>query len=136
MGFGAYNYGGVIYVYLTLEPKKIKSAKREALKFLKNTRKLNYSKTDYKSDAQFYALDYLESAKNQIKFRFHRSQEKGLNIALGMATHAIRSDGTDHGTYIGNIESITSTNLRKAAADYLSKDGYVFISIIPKKNKK
>jgi predicted Zn-dependent peptidase len=136
MGFGAYKYGGVIYVYLTLEPKKIKSAKREARKFLKNTRNLNYSKTDYGGDAQFYALDYLESAKNQIKYRFHRSQEKGLNIALGMVTHAMRSDGTDRGAYIGNIESVTSTDLRKAAAEYLSKAGYVFVSIIPKKNKK
>ena len=119
-----------------MEPKKIKAAKREARKFLKNTRNLNYSKTDYGGDAQFYALDYLESAKNQIKYRFHRSQEKGLNIALGMVTHAIRSDGTDRGAYIGNIESITSTDLRKAAAKYLSKAGYVFVSIIPKKNKK
>ncbi len=136
MGFGAYKYGGVIYVYLTLEPKKIKAAKTEALKFLKNSRRLNYSKTDYQGDAQFYALDYLESAKNQIKFRFHRSQEKGLNIALGMATHAIRSDGTERDPYIINIDSLTSSDLRKAAGDYLSKDGYVLISITPKKNKK
>ena len=39
MGFGAYKYGGVIQIYLTLEPKKIKAAKREALRFLKNTRR-------------------------------------------------------------------------------------------------
>jgi len=136
MGFGAYKYGGVIYLYLTLEPKKIKAAKTEALKFLKNSRRLNYSKTDYQGDAQFYALDYLESAKNQIKFRYHQSQERGLHIALSMATHALRSDGTERGSYIGNIESITSSDLRKAAGDYLSKDGYVLISITPKKNKK
>ena len=136
MGFGAYKYGGVIYLYLTLEPKKIKAAKTEALKFLKNSRRLNYSKTDYQGDAQFYALDYLESAKNQIKFRYHQSQERGLHIALSMATHALRSDGTERGSYIGNIESITSSDLRKTAGDYLSKDGYVLISITPKKNKK
>jgi len=135
MGFGAYKYGGVIYVTLTMEPKKIKAAKTEALKFLKNSRRLNYSKTDYQGDAQFYALDYLESAKNQIKFRYHQSQEKGLNIALSMATHTIRSDGTDHGAYIANIEGITSSDLRKAAGNYLSKSGYVFISIVPIKNK-
>ena len=136
MGFGAYNYGGVISITLTLDPKKIKAAKREASKFLKNARRLNYSKEDFLGDAQFFALDYLESAKNQIKFRFHQSQERGLNIALGMATHALRSDGTDRGSYIDNIESIKSTDLRKTAGDYLSKNGYVFISIIPKKKKK
>ena len=133
MGFGSYKYGGIIYLHMTLEPKKMNAAKREAVKFLKNARKLNYSKTDYGGDAQFYALDYLESAKNQIKFRFHQSQEEGLNIALAMATHAIRSDGSDHGAYIGNIEDITSSDLRKAAGDYLSRDGYVFVSIVPKK---
>lgn len=136
MGFGAYKYGGVIYVYLTLEPKRIKAAKTEALKFLKNSRRLNYSKTDYQGDTQFYALDYLESAKNQIKFRYHQSQERGLHIALSMATHALRSDGTERGSYIINIDNLTSSDLRKAAGDYLSKDGYVLISITPKKNKK
>jgi predicted Zn-dependent peptidase len=135
MGFGAYKYGGVIYIYLTLEPKKIKAAKREALKFLKNTRQLNYSKTDYQTDAQFYALDFLESAKNQIKHRHHRSQERGLNIALSLATHAIRSDGANLGSYIENIDKITSTDLRKTAYEYLSKNGFVFISIVPKENE-
>jgi predicted Zn-dependent peptidase len=135
MGFGAYIYGGVIHIYLTLEPKKIKAAKREALKFLKNTRQLNYSKADYQTEAQFYVLDYLESAKNQIKHRYHKSQERGLNLALGLATHAIRSDGISRGAYIENIEKITSKDLRKAAFEYLSKNGYVFISIVPKKNK-
>lgn len=136
MGFGAYKYGGVIYVYLTLDPKKMQSAKREALKFLRNSRRLNYSKTDYQGDAQFYALDYLESAKNQIKYRFHQSQERGLNIAQSIAAHALRSDGTEREPYVINIESITSSDLREAAGNYLSKDGYALISIVPKKNKK
>ncbi len=137
MGYGSYTYGGVITIYLTLDPGKIQAAKREAIKFLKGTRKLNYSKTDYSGDSQFYALDYLESAKNQIKFRFHQSQENGLNLALGMATHSLRSKGrTNRGPYIENIERITATDLRKAAGDYLSKNGYVIISIKPKKKKK
>ena len=135
MGFGAYKYGGIIYLYLTLDPKKITAAKRETLKFLRNSRSLNYSKSDYQGDAQFFALDYLESAKNQIKFRFHQFQEKGLNLALSLAAHALRSDGTNRGPYIENIESIASSDLRKAAADFLSKDGYVLLSIVPKNNK-
>ncbi len=135
MGFGAYKYGGIIYIYLTLDPKKITAAKREALKFLRNVRNFNFSKTDYQGDAQYYALDYLESAKNQIKFRFHQAQEKGLNLALSLAAHALRSDGDERGPYIESIESITSTNMRKAAGDFLSKDGYVLLSIVPKNEK-
>ena len=136
MGFGAYKYGGIIYVYLTLDPKRIQAAKREALKFLKNSRQLYYTKTDYQGDAQFYALDYLESAKNQIKFRFHQSQERGLNLALSLATHALRGDGAERAPYITTIENISSSDLREAAGNYLSKGKYVFISIVPKKNKK
>ena len=135
MGFGAYKYGGIIYIYLTMDPKKILPAKRETIRYLKNVRSLNFSKSDYQGDAQFFALDYLESAKNQIKFRFHQSQEKGLNLALSMAAHFLRSDGTDRGPYITNIENTTSTDMRKAAADFLSKNGYVLLSIVPKKNK-
>ena len=135
MGFGAYEYGGIIYIQLTLEPKKIPAAKREALQFLKNARKLSYSKADYQGDAQFYALDYLESAKNQIEFRFHQSQESGLNLALSMATHALRSDGSERVPYIDSIESISSSNLREAAGNYFSKGGYVLISVVPKKGK-
>lgn len=135
MGFGAYKYGGIIYLYLTLDPKRITAAKRETLKFLRNARGLNYSKTDYQGEAQFFALDYLESAKNQIKFRFHQAQEKGLNLALAMASHALRSDGADRGPYITNIESTTSSDMRKAAGEFLSKDGYVLLSIVPKKKK-
>jgi zinc protease len=135
MGFSAYKYGGIIYLYLTLDPKKITAAKREAIKFLRNSRSLNYSKSDYQGDDQFFALDYLESAKNQIEFRFHQSQEKGLNLALSMASHALQNDGTDRGSYIANIENATSTDMRKAAGEFLSKDGYVLLSIVPNKNK-
>lgn len=135
MGFGAYKYGGIIFLYLTLEPKKMTAAKREVIKFLKNARRLNYSKSDFQGEAQFFALDYLTSAKNQIKFRYHQAQEKGLNLALSMASHALRSDGEDRGPYITNIEGTTSSDMRKAAGDFLSKNGYVLLSIVPNKNR-
>jgi zinc protease len=135
MGYGAYKYGGLITIYMTLDPKKMKAAKSETLKFLKNARRLNYSKSDYQGEEQYYALDYLESAKNQIKFSFHQSQEKGLGIALSMATHLILREGAEHGKYIDNIERISSSDLRRTAGDYLSQGGHVIISIVPQKKK-
>jgi hypothetical protein len=48
-----------------------------------------------------------------------------------LAAHALRSDGEERSPYIESIESITSTNMRKAAGDFLSKDGYVLLSIVP-----
>ncbi len=135
MSYGAYKYGGIIAVYMTLDPKKMKAAKSEALKFLKNARRLNYSKSDYHGEEQYYALDYLESAKNQIKFRFQQSQEKGLDIALSLAIHLILKEGNDQGKYMDKIEEISSSDLRKTAADYLSQGGKVIVSIVPKKKK-
>jgi zinc protease len=135
MGYGAYKYGGLITVYMTLEPDKMKAAKSEALRFLKNTRRLNYSKSDYHGEEQYYALDYLESAKNQIKFRFQQSQEKGLDIALSLAIHMILKEGDDQGKYLDKIDEISSSDLRKTAGDYLSHGGKVIVSIVPKKKK-
>jgi zinc protease len=134
MGYGSYKYGGMASIYMTLDPKNIKAAKTETIKFLKGARNLNYSKTDYSGDQRFYALDYLESAKNQIKFRYHQSQEKGLILALSLATNMLMKEGPDRGRYIENIDKIDSTDLRKAAGDYFSGGKYVVVSIVPNKN--
>jgi zinc protease len=135
MSYSAYKYGGMIAVYLTLDPKRMKAAKSEALKFLKNARGLNYSKSDYQGEEQYYALDYLESAKNQIKFRFHQAQEKGLGIALSLASHLILRDDVERGSYVEAIEKISSSDLRRTAGNYLSQGGHVIVSIVPKKKK-
>jgi zinc protease len=134
MGYGSYKYGGMASIYMTLDPRHMKAAKTETVKFLKNARSLNYSKTDYSGDQRFYALDYLESAKNQIKFRYHQSQEKGLILALSLATNMLMKEGPDRGRYIENIDKIDSSDLRKAAGDYFSGGKYVVVSIVPNKN--
>jgi len=135
MGYSAYKYGGAVFIYITLDPKNINFAKREAIKFLKETRGLNYAKKDFAGESQFYAFDYLESAKNQIKFKFHQSQEKGLNIATSLAMFMLLNEDEERGRYLENIEKISSSDLRKAAGKYLSKGRYVIASIIPKKKK-
>jgi len=135
MGYGSYKYGGTASIYLTLDPKYMKAARTETIKYLKNARSLNYSKTDYSGDQQFYALDYLESAKNQIKYRYHQSQERGLNLALSLAMNMLMQEGPDRGRYIENIDKIDSTDLRKAAGNYFSGGKYVVVSIVPNKNK-
>ncbi len=135
MANGTYKLGGIINIYITLDPKNMKAAKMEALKFLVDSRNQNYSKKDYLGDEQFYALDYLESAKNQIKFRFHQVQEKGLAIALSLATYTLMSEGPDRGKYIDNIDKLSSSDLRKAAGKYLSGGKHVIVSIMPKNKK-
>jgi predicted Zn-dependent peptidase len=135
MSHGTLKYGGVIFIYVTLDPKNVSLVKREAINFLKDARKLNFSKDDFLGGAQIYALDYLESAKNQIKFKYYRSQEIGLTIARSLARYMHLNEIPDRGGYLNNIEKMNSSNLRKVAADYLSKGRYVIVIILPKKKK-
>ncbi len=135
MRYSAHKYGGVIIIYITLNPKNIGITKREAIQFLKETSRLNYSKKDFMGDAQLYALDYLESAKNQIKFDFHQSQEKGLAVATSIAMYLLLKENQEGGSYIENIEKLNSLDLRKAAGEYLSAGRYVIVTISPKNKK-
>ena len=135
MGYSAYKYGGAIFIYITLDTKNLNFAKRETIKFLKATRGLNYSKKDIFGDSQIYALDFLESAKNQIKFNYHQSQEKGLAVATSLARFMLLSEKQERGGYLENIDKVSSPDLRKVAGEYLSKGRYAIVSIIPKKKK-
>ncbi len=135
MKYSAYKYGGAILIYITLEPKNIKFAKTETIRFLKKTSSLNYSKKDVMGDAKLYTLDYLESAKNQIKFKIHQSQEKGLLVAVSLARFMLLNEDPARGSYLENIEKISSSDLRKAAGKYLSEGRYVIVTISPKKKK-
>ena len=133
MHYGAHKYGGIVFINLTLNPRRINAAKRQIIQFLKKSRSLNYSKKDYHGEFQLYAIDYLESAKNKIKFNTHKSQEIGLVIAESLAKFMLMNEDPNRGNFLENINKITSSDLRKAAGKYLSKNAYVIVSIVPKK---
>lgn len=135
MIYNAHKYGGSFLVQITMDPDNLKSIKRIAVDFLKNTRDLRMSKDDYFGDAKFYALDYLEGAKNSIKFNYHQSQEYGLNIATSLARFMLLNELSERGNYLENMKDLSSSELRKLAADYLSRGKYVLVSIIPKEKK-
>lgn len=134
MGYSAYKYGGAVTIVLTLDPKNLKTARREIIQYLKNSRRLNYSSKDVFGDDQFYATDYMEAAKNRIKFQGQLAQERGLLIAHSLASFMLVDDAQDRGNYLENIDAVTSSDLRQAAGKYLSQKGYVVISITPQKD--
>lgn len=135
MSYNALKYGGAILIYLTLDKKLIKFAKSQTIKFLKNTRGQNYSKNDFMGEERFYVFDYLKSSRNQLKFAFHKSQEKGLAVATSLARYILLNENQKRGKYLEMINKIDSSDLRKAAGKYLSKGKYVIVSILPKKEK-
>ncbi|MFC2158402.1 M16 family metallopeptidase [Acidobacteriota bacterium] len=133
MGYSAYKFGGAIYAYLTLDPKDIKTVRRQALEFLKSAWRINFSKKDYLGESRQYALDYLANAKNQILFDYHQSQENGLNIAVSLARYLLLNNKPERGKYLDYIEAIDSSDLRETASQFLGKGKYVIITITPKK---
>lgn len=135
MNYGAFKYGGAAIIDITLDPKNISMAKRMLFDFLKETGRREYAKTDYFGEEQFYAFDHLESAKNQMKFRFHQAFEKGLSLATSFAMDILLNDRRERRNYLESISKVSSTDLRKSARTYLSKDRCIVISILPRKKK-
>ncbi len=135
MNYSALKYGGAILISLTLDEKNIKLAKSATIDFLRETRRQNYSKKDFYGEDEFYAWDYLESAKNRIEFNIQQNQEKGLSVAISLVTHMLLSENS-RTNYFENIFNTSSSDLREAAGKYLSTGKYVITSIIPKKDKK
>lgn len=134
MGFIPLKYGGAFVVYLTLEPKNLYATKKQAVQFLqRQTRSENYSRNDVYGEAQMYVFDFLESAKNQIVFNTKQAQENGLTLATSLAMHLLLNEKEVSPNYLENIKKISSPDVRKAAAKYLSKGDYVLVSIVPKK---
>jgi predicted Zn-dependent peptidase len=134
MSYQAYKYGGAVLTYLTLDPKDLNSAKREALSFLRQSREQNFARDDYFGDQQSRAFDYLAGAKNQIRYNAFLTEEKGLSLAASLASFLLLSDGGEGRAYLENIEKVKSGDLRKAAGKYFGRSEYVIISVIPKKN--
>ncbi len=133
MSYGAYVYGGAIFVSVSIDPKNINTAEREIIKYLKSVRKESFSKDDFLGESRFYAIDYLENAKNQIRFRAHESQEEGLSVALTLARHLLMEKSSKGRNYLENIQKLTSSDLRKSSGHYLGTGRYVIVRIKPPK---
>jgi len=136
MNYSALKHGGLILVTMSLDPKNLNAAKREALEFLRSSRSLNFSPDDILGEDQFYAFDYLQSAKNQIRFQMYRGQERGLNIATSLARYLLLWNGSVERNFLQSIEKLSSSDLRRVAGKYLGGGKKVVVSIVPQKKGK
>jgi zinc protease len=126
-------YGGAFCVYLTLDPNRLAAAKNQLLQFLKQVRNENFERNDVVGEDVDLVFDYLTGAKNQILFAFQKAQESGLTLAESMAMHLLLREGETAPDYLDNIKKVTSSDVRKVAAKYLSRSDYVVVAIVPKK---
>jgi predicted Zn-dependent peptidase len=135
MSYFSDKYGGSLIIFIGLDPKDINAAKSEITRYLKTTRKLKYSIDDYMSDTQFHAFDLLKSAKNRIKFKSESAEEQGLQIAYSLVRFLLMNEMSDRGHYGDEIEKLDSSDIRKAAGQYLCQKGKVIVKILPEEKK-
>jgi predicted Zn-dependent peptidase len=134
MNYSAHKFGGALMAFFTLDPKDVSIARTEALRFLNQVRDLNFAKEDYLGQDQLYVFDYLRSAKAQVRFSSQKAQETGLLLAGSLARHLLlfEDNGNKEG-FLARIDRVNSSDLRKAAAIYLSKGEGVVVTIVPKR---
>jgi len=135
LAYQSHRYGGAVLAFLTLEPKNLSAAKREAVNYLRRTRDEDFSPQDIPGEAQMFAFDHLRSAKNQLKYNAYQAQERGLSMAISLAQFMILRDGQAESRYLESIDRVKSGDLRGVAGKYLGRVDYVIVSIIPKKTK-
>jgi len=136
MAYLANRYGGAFVVSVRAAPKDIPVLERTAVNSLKRAQFESYSKKDFMGEAELFAFDYLESAKNQIRFGFGRSEEAGLQLAGSLVRYLLLNTRESPGRYLDAIGRVDSGDLRDAAARYLSKGGCAAVTIVPKKGGK
>jgi len=136
MSYQANQYGGAGLVVLTCEPDKAASAGREAVRYLRQVRGLNFSKDDYRGEEALYAFEFLGSAKNQIRFGAQQGQESGLAVASALARHLLLADSLNAPNYLERIGKVKSTDLRSAAGQFFGRGEFVTVVVVPRKEEK
>jgi len=137
MTYLPFRFGGAAIVSVKADARDVAAIERAAVSFLKKARDASYSKKDYMgAEAELAAFDYLEMAKNQIRFASGQAEEHGLQLAGSLARHMLLNTRADPGRYLDGIGAVDSGDLRKAAARYLSRGEVAAVTIIPGRGKK
>jgi predicted Zn-dependent peptidase len=125
--------GGIVMAVFTLDPKDVRMAKSEALGFLRGARELNFAASDHFGEARTFAYDFLEAARNQVRFSARKGGESSLQMAGSLARHILLGDGRGR-DFMEAMGRVSSSDLREAAARYFGKGDSVVVAIVPKKN--
>jgi len=137
MTYLPFRFGGAAIVSVKAAPRDIAAVERAAVSFLKKSGDVSYSKKDFAdAEAELAAFDYLEMAKNQIRFASGQAEEYGLRLAGSLARHMLLNTRENPGRYLDAIGAVDSGDLRKAAARYLGRGESAAVSIVPGRGKK
>jgi predicted Zn-dependent peptidase len=130
-------YTGAFLVYLRTDPKKIKLLKRQVTKFLNRTNTFRYAKTDFLKKDQHQVIDYLESARNNIKLSSEEFKEKGINSAISFGRFMLLKNPGKQINYQQEMQNVSAADLRRVASKYLCGKPHATVYILPlKKNER
>jgi zinc protease len=123
---------GAFLVYAWLDPKDMEAAERETLAYLRRVREESFSRDEFQGEAQTYAYEHLEGARNELRYAVQKAWESGLGLARSLATHVLLDEADAPIDYLERIAKVTSSDLRRIGARYLSRAEYVVVSIKPR----
>jgi predicted Zn-dependent peptidase len=136
MAYLALRYGGAVIVSIKADPRDIPVLERLAVTSLRRAQGESYSKKDVPGAAELFVFDYLENAKNQIRFAVGRAEESGLQLAGSLVRYMLLNTREDPARYLDAIGRVDSPDLRKAAGKYFAKGQWAAVSIVPLKGAK
>ena len=134
MSYLEFRYGGAAVVAVKAVPSDLAAVERTALAVLKRAGSENYSRKDYLDPlAEMTAFDFLESAKNQIRFSSGQAEESGLQLAASFVRHMLLNTRERPGRYLDEIARIGSGDLRRTAARYFGRADHVMVTVAPRR---
>jgi zinc protease len=132
MSYLPLRYGGAAVVSVKADARDLTAVERLATTFLRRVHGASFSKQDFPAaEDRMDAFDYLEMAKNQIRFATGQAEESGLQLAEALVRHMLLNTRADAGPYLEAIGRVDSGDLRKAASRYLGRAGCAAVSIVP-----
>jgi predicted Zn-dependent peptidase len=133
MSYTALKRAGAFIVYLTLDPKNLGAARKEAVSFLRQVRGASFSKEEFFGEERRYAYEHLESARNELRLDVQQTWESGLGLAYSLAMHVLINETSGGIDYLERIARVKPPDLRKIGSKYLSHSEFVIVTVRPKK---
>jgi len=136
MVFLPFRFGGAALLSVKADPEDLPAIERAAVSFLRRANSVTYTAKDVMgAEAEMAAFDYLETAKNQIRFAAERAGESGLQLAGSLVRYMLLNTRESPGRYLDGIARVDSGDLRKVASRYFGRGGYAAVSIVPQPKK-
>jgi zinc protease len=125
--------GGALVLHFITAPTNSHYLKSQLIKRFEHLTSFLFSKKDFPGVRQFEAIDFLESARNQLRWSGEAFKEAGLNMASSIARYLLLHEGAPADEPAPKeIEAIATADLQRIGGRYLSGEKFVWLTISPR----